>query len=305
MEVRKYYFEKRDNCEMCGTPNTANKVMGIRLSTTQGLRPKKKSGIGVTVVKCKNCGLVFADPMPVPFDIADHYNVPPESYWKESYFVSNDQYFAKEIVLFKKLSGRSSTEGLKVLDIGAGIGNAMKAMMETGFEVYGIEPSEPFYKMAIKRNGIDPEKLKLGMIENVDYEKNYFDFLTFGSVLEHLYHPAASIEKAMNWLKPGGLMQFEVPSAKYLMTKLINTYYSLIGTNYTTHISPMTTPFHLYDFTIDSFVKLGDRLGFEVIAKEFEVCEILNFPRFTHPFFKKIMKTTNTGMQLMIWLKKK
>ena len=62
----------------------------------------------------------------------------------------------------------------------------------------------PFYERAISKMNIDPGKLKLGMIEDVDYPENHFDFITFGAVLEHLYHPAASIEKAMKWLKPGG-----------------------------------------------------------------------------------------------------
>jgi 2-polyprenyl-3-methyl-5-hydroxy-6-metoxy-1,4-benzoquinol methylase len=49
---------------------------------------------------------------------------------------------------------------------------------------------------------IPPEKLQLGMIENIEYPKDNFDFITFGAVLEHLYDPSAAIKKAMNWLKP-------------------------------------------------------------------------------------------------------
>ena len=39
------------------------------------------------------------------------------------------------------------------------------------------------------------------MLEEVDYEANSFDFITFGAVLEHLYDPAQSIKQVMKWLE--------------------------------------------------------------------------------------------------------
>ena len=59
--------------------------------------------------------------------------------------------------------------------------------------------------------GINSERLNLGMAEEVEYPNDFFDFITFGAVLEHLYNPAESIERALQWLKPGGVMQIEVP----------------------------------------------------------------------------------------------
>ena len=163
--------------------------------------------------------------MPIPENLQDHYGIPPESYWIPSYFEWNDSYFNTEIEVLKKL--QPFQQGMKALDVGAGIGKSMISMEKAGYEVYGFEPAEPFYQRAIEKMGIHPEKLKLGMIENVDYPEASFDFITFGAVFEHLYHPAASLEKALHWAKKQAIIQIEVPSADYFISKLINTNQSL------------------------------------------------------------------------------
>jgi ubiquinone/menaquinone biosynthesis C-methylase UbiE/rubredoxin len=298
-----YYFHERNSCEMCGHPSDKHKVKGTRLNKSQGMRPWKKTGIAVTVQKCSNCGLIYSNPLPIPVDINDHYNVPPETYWRESYFQVNENQFLPEINTFKRLS--NFQPGMKALDVGAGIGKNMIAFEKAGFEAYGFEPSKAFYERAISKMGVNPERLRLAMMEEIEYDPETFDFISFGAVFEHLYHPYDALEKAMKWLKPGGLIQMEVPSANYLMPRFINFYNRICITNYTTNLSPMLSPFHLYEFTADAYKKAGDKLGYDVELSYIEVCEILHFPRFTHPFFKAIMKATNTGMQLMIWLRKK
>jgi 2-polyprenyl-3-methyl-5-hydroxy-6-metoxy-1,4-benzoquinol methylase len=277
--------------------------MGQRLNQTQGLRPKKKAGISVSVKKCNNCHLVYASPQPVPFDIQDHYGIPPETYWSAAYFNWTEAYFAPQVRDLKKLM--KIEPGMRALDVGAGIGKGMLSLEHAGFDTYGFEPSQPFYDRAITKMKINPSRLKLGMIEQVEYPQNHFDFITFGAVLEHLYHPAASIEKAIGWLKPGGIIHAEIPSSRWLIARMINFYYRLVGTNYVTNTSPMHEPFHLYEFELRSFQKLGERIGFIVASHEYMVCTIRNVPKILHPVFRKYMEITDTGLQLTVWLRKK
>jgi len=299
---KKYIFTDINSCNMCGNPTSLNKVMGLRLSTSQGLRPKSKTGIAVSVLKCTKCSLIYSNPLPIPENIQDHYGLPPEAYWNTVNYVWDENYFANEISILKKLMPLSI--GMKSLDIGAGLGRGMISLEKAGFDSYGFEPSEPFYNKAIEKMGINKNKLKLGQLETIDYPHDEFDFISFGAVLEHVYNPSESIRRAMQWLKPGGIMHIEVPSSHHLPTRIINTYYKLIGTSFVSNISPMHVPFHLYEFGLKSFQQLALKQSFAIADYQYEPCEVLNFPAFTHPLLKFIMKKTNTGLQLIIWLKK-
>jgi 2-polyprenyl-3-methyl-5-hydroxy-6-metoxy-1,4-benzoquinol methylase len=301
--MKKYSFKEISVCEMCGDQTANHKVLGQRLNKSQGYRPKTKSGISVSIIKCTNCGLIYSNPQPIPFDLQDHYGTPPEEYWKEEYFVWHPTYFSSQIEEAKKLLDFKS--GMKALDIGAGLGKAMLSMQSKDFDVYGLEPSIPFYERAISKMGIDREKLKLGAIEDLDYEPEFFDFITFGAVFEHLYEPSLCLEKALSWLKPNGIIHIEVPSTKWLLAKFMNFYFKLIGTNYVTNLSPMHTPFHLHEFDLKSFNKLSEKLNFKVENYKYDVCSIYYFPKIFHGLLRSYMKATNKGMQLTVYLRKK
>lgn len=289
---------------MCGERADRHKILGQRLNGSQGFRPRAKKGITTTILKCNNCRLVYSNPQPVPYSIHDHYGIPAETYWKPDYFKLDPNYFSNEIKRLHQLM--PFHDGMKALDIGAGLGKCMLMLEAAGFETYGLEPSKSFYEKAIKEMKINADKLKFGMIEQVDYNENYFDFINFGAVLEHLYNPSVCIEKALRWLKPGGLMQIEVPSADYLVARLINLYYTAIGTSYVTNTSPMHSPYHLFEFTLTSFHKLAEsNKTFEVVFSERFVCSAEPFPKIMHKILWKIMKVSKTGMQLSVWLKKK
>ncbi len=297
----RYTFVPVEECDMCGSPTSEHRVIGRRSNGHQGAFPKRKPGLSVSVSKCRRCSLVFANPMPVPFDLQDHYGIPPEVYWKDEYFQVSDTYFSDVIAKHRELGG--SVPGMTALDIGAGLGKAMIALERAGFETYGIEPSIPFHERAISRMGRDPERLLGVGVEQAEFSPGQFDFITFGAVLEHLYDPSASLTKALEWLKPGGLIHIEVPSSRWLIGRIINTVYRVQGSDLVGNISPMHAPFHLYEFGVPSFEMNGTRLGYQVAFHEHMVCDTY-LPRFLDPVLKPLMRATGTGMQLSIWLKK-
>ena len=257
MNNQQYTFLEVLECNMCGSNSSYHKKLGNRLNKSQGYSPKNKLGVSVSIQKCNNCGLIFSNPLPVPFDIQNHYGTPPDKYWIPEYFEYEPGYFKSQIEQAKKLL--SFKNGMKSLDIGAGIGKAMISMAKAGFDVYGLEPSKCFYEKAISEMGIKKERLILGSIEESKYEKEYFDFITFGAVFEHLYSPSACLAKALSWLKPNGIIHLEVPSSNWLLAKLINMFYSISGTDYVTNLSPMHPPYHLYEFDLQSFVELSKK----------------------------------------------
>ena len=287
---------------MCGTPAFKTKVLGRRLNQSQGRNPKTKIGITTTVVQCPNCDLIFSNPLPIPFDLQDHYGIPPEDYWTPEYFKISNNLFQNEIRRLKEL--KDLAPGMKALDIGAGLGKVMKVLENTGLDTYGIEPSKPFHERAISQMGIKPDRLQQVMIEDAEFPENEFDFITLGAVLEHLYDPSDAILKALKWAKSDGLIHIEVPSAHWLVNRLINLYYKFRRMDYVGNISPMHEPFHLYEFGLDSFKLHAAKHGYDIAFHEYFVCATY-MPSVLDKIIRPYMARTNRGMQLSIWLQKR
>lgn len=298
-----YSFRHIENCCMCLDSTSGHKLLGQRLNQTQGKNPRNKVGVSVSIQQCKNCGLIYSNPQPIPSSIQDHYGTPPEEYWKESYFNWTPGYFKGQIDKAIQLLGKDN--GFKALDIGAGLGKAMLSMESRGIEAYGLEPSIPFYNRAIEKMGIKKERLKQASIEESEYPDECFDFITFGVVLEHLYEPAESLERALKWLKPGGIIHIDVPSSRWLLSKIFNFYYRLAGTNFVTNLSPMHSPYHMHEFDIKSFEALGRRLGYTIDFHRYEVCNVYHLPKVFHGMLKKYMHKTNTGMNITLYIRKR
>jgi 2-polyprenyl-3-methyl-5-hydroxy-6-metoxy-1,4-benzoquinol methylase len=296
-----YGFKVSDRCNMCG--NTTNiSILGKRLNGTQGKRPASKMGITTTIVKCENCGLIFSNPQPMPQNLVDHYGMPPELYWQNDYFKADNSLFQHEIKTAGQLIGK--TRELVALDIGAGIGKAMIAMQRAGFEVWGIEPSVSFYEYAINKTGVRSDRLVLASAETASFPGAFFDFISFGAVLEHLYDPSQAIIRALNWLKPGGIIYADVPSSQWLISRIANYYYRLMGTDYVANLSPMHPPFHLYEFSVDSFRRHGGAHGYEIALCEYFICQTY-MPKVLDKLLHTIMDMTKSGMQISVWMRKK
>lgn len=290
-----YEFRPVAHCDMCG--GTSFKLLGMRLSASQGFRPRKAEGIAVPVKQCRDCNLVFSDPLPVPASHSDHYGE-PEDYWTPAAFRWTPDYFASEIATAKRLL--DFKPGMTALDIGVGLGKAMKSLSAAGFDSWGVEPSAGFRSKAIEMMELDPNRVQLAPVETAEFDQQ-FDFITFGAVLEHLYSPSLAIERVLRWLKPGGVIQAEVPSSHWLVAKIVNGWFRLSGTNYVTHISPMHPPFHLFEFGLRSFELNGQRLGYTVAEHLYMTCDVMHLP--LKPLFRRLMDATGTGMQLTVYLR--
>src|SRR5690554_4547411 len=103
MKESTYRFNYISRCEMCGEDSHSHKILGQRLSHSQGFNPRRKKGITTTIVRCRTCGLIYPNPQPIPLSLQDHYDVPAEDYWKPEYFKFDPQYFSHQIARIREL----------------------------------------------------------------------------------------------------------------------------------------------------------------------------------------------------------
>jgi SAM-dependent methyltransferase len=303
VRTRSYRFVYSDRCNMCSADRGRWRYRGLRLDRRQGLWPSRRPGIAVPIFQCRDCDLVFPNPMPLPERLEQHYDVPPEEYWPDSYFQVDPTYAGALINRFTELTGRPAA-ACTALDVGAGIGKGLKALARAGFRVTGIEPSPSFYRAAIDRMGIPEGQLQLASVEDARFPDGSFDVINFGAVLEHLADPAGVLAKAIAWLRPGGLMYVEVPSSAFLMTRLVRLFYRATGSGFVINTCPMHPPYHLFEFGLKSFTRHGARAGYAVAFHEYFPCAG-QMPRPLVGFFNRVMGLTGTGMQLAVWLERK
>lgn len=284
---------------MCKSDSSNFKLLGRRMNRSQGLSPRNKVALITSIEKCKKCGLIFSNPQPIPLNIEDHYGMDPVEYWQEDYFkpnVNGNKAIIEKAILYGGKNG-------KILDIGIGIGLGMKAMLDVGLDVIGVEPSAEFRNYAISKTGIPGERIVLSPIENAKFPEDHFDYINMGAVLEHLADPSDSIKLALQWLKPGGKIEIEVPNAEWMVGKLFNLYYFLTLQPYVANISPMHPPFHLFEFNLKSFQLNGEISKYKIIHHHYFVGPTY-LPAIFNRLMNKIMKITNTGMQLIVVLEK-
>lgn len=290
-----YNYTPRDECPMCAS--TSQRVLGRRLDRHQGLRPTQIVGVATTIVRCGDCGLVFPNPLPLPLSVGDHYDKPPEEYWQPAYFerTFDPNVFGQELARLMP-----SVRDPKCLDVGAGLGHMMGAMLKAGYDIHGIEPSPTFVERAIA-NGIPADRLQTAEVEDAVFPDQSFDFIVLSSVLEHLAHPGQVLERVIPWLKPGGMAFVAVPAADWLMSRALNLAYRLQGLDYVTNLSPMHDPYHLSEFTLASFQRHGQRAAYRIASHRRLVCSVF-LPKPFSTVAAKVMARTQTGMEIVVWL---
>ncbi len=296
-----YSFHPVEKCNMCGSGAEHHRILGKRLNASQGRHPGRKTGITTTIMRCRKCGLIFSNPIPVPLDIQDHYGVTAEDYWQEDYLKTQAGAYTNELQHIKEIL--NTKEQIVSLDIGAGFGAYMMACKNAGFDAYGCEPSESFYRRAIETMSLSPDHLIKCTVEELKWPDEKFHFIFMGAVLEHLTNPAQRLTDCMKWLKPGGILSVIVPSSDWLSVKLFDWSYKLRGLGYTAHLSPMHSPYHLYEFTLDSFKAQASNAGYTVHSCHYEMCQTF-LPGFLSFLLRPYMRRFNKGMEINILLQK-
>ena len=102
----------------------------------------------------------------------------------------------------------------RVLDVGCGRAALGEAVGALGWEVWGIEQSAEACATAAKRLDRLVEA-DLHDLDRVDAAlgATRFDALVFSDVLEHVYDPRGTLEKYLEYVKPGGRVFISVPNA--------------------------------------------------------------------------------------------
>lgn len=165
-------------------------------------------------------------------------------------------------------------EQKKVLDIGCAEGNLSKQMKINKCEVFGIEIDVESAKVAEKYC----KDIFIGNVESIklqeEYE-NYFDFIIFADVLEHLKEPSRVLKRFEKYLKEDGYIIVSLPNiANWRMRlKLLTGHFE-----YEDH--GLLDNGHLKFFNEKSAKRLLLDSGFEIVKFDITVGNLKRFAKF-------------------------
>ncbi len=146
--------------------------------------------------------------------------------YTEHYFLGSDgpQAMADETSRLKRLTAAAYLDeieaklgvdaqgrrGLRLLELGSGLGNLLVEAASRGYEVTGVEYAESSVRAANERLGA--ERVLQGSIGDVSLPVEHFDVAVLADVIEHTRDPLADLRRVWRVLRPGAVLFIAVPS---------------------------------------------------------------------------------------------
>tara|TARA_B110000263_G_C15292492_1_gene504033 strand:- start:747 stop:1688 length:942 start_codon:yes stop_codon:yes gene_type:complete len=195
-------------------------------------------------VKCENCNLVFASPRLTVDEINRIYKIGFKGKLEKKKDESDQSKYASIVKSFDKYRLNN-----RILDIGCFYGTFLKAANDFDWKIYGTEISEDIISHAKENTNGD---IRLGELEDIHFEENYFDVIVMMDVIEHLPDPLSTLKEINRILRPGGLLYFDTPNFDSLERRVI-------GKNLHTIF-----PWHFYFFNVETISKLLKNSNFSL-----------------------------------------
>ena len=237
----KIKYDVVESCNLCGCKeNDFFLKRGDLYTTLPGL---------FTLVRCKNCGLVYENPRPShdSWDLiypATYGQYNPSLHKEKSLAKFMRKYGLKKRANFVK---KYKPTG-KLLDVGCATGDFLEEMQQqTGWDVFGIEPHTEASQYA-RSIGLN---VQTGTLDDLQTSESKYDLITMWHVVEHLYDPKASLKIIHQLLKPNGIVILTTPNLNSLDAHLFGQYWT-----------GFELPRHFYVFSKQTILELFRQTGF-------------------------------------------
>ena len=195
------------------------------------------------IVKCTQCGFVYAHPRIETQDVLSAYiHMHDENYIKEE--VGRR---ASARIILNLLEKFCKDKG-RLLDIGCSTGFLLNEAQKRGWEVAGVELSEWAAEYAKKNFHLNIYNTNL---EKAGIPENSYDVVVMQDTIEHLLNPRGVLEEINRILKPGGILYVNTPDIESNSSRLLRAKWWGIN------------QFHLYYFSRKTLTKLLTACGFK------------------------------------------
>ena len=210
-----------------------------------------------SLYRCPSCKLVHTSPMPTDNELSAYYK--PQYYGEgkqkfssliEKWTISSNLRLASSIARRINKQAQIDNRPLRVLDIGCGRGNLLKAFNRLGFDCHGVERAE-FPDQSTDEN----IKIYRSSVKDAEFKDSYFDVVILWHVLEHLSNPADIVQEIYRIIDDSGILVIAVPNFGSFQSRLFKK-----------HWFHLDLPRHLYHFERQSLDNLLTTKKFETVS---------------------------------------
>ncbi len=202
-------------------------------------------------VLCADCGGVFLSPR---LTLAGLQRLYDAHYGEHGNPRPDEQHASRARRHVQRLRSVAPAPG-RVLDLGAGDGHFLKEARDIGWQVEGIELSEPRLRRAREMFGL---VLTAADLATVEFPAASFDAITMFQLIEHLHTPRPVLERLHRFLRPGGVL-------------LVSTPNILAHARKGRGAAKWGMPYHVLFFTPRSLVRTLESAGFEVLSAKMKL----------------------------------
>jgi 2-polyprenyl-3-methyl-5-hydroxy-6-metoxy-1,4-benzoquinol methylase len=248
---------------------------GTRIRVAAQLR-SERDGRTYQALQCRDCGLLFADPLP-DLSFEGLQEVYGAEYTGDQRVLEADEVSLEmgRIAVRRQMEivERYVSPGL-ALNVGA-MGRAIQVVRDRGWRLKIVDASRYAAETARALWGIE---VTVSRIEDYASEGETFDFVRMGHVIEHLADPVVAMRNVAKIMRPGGILLIDTDNAEGLRSQIEGGIRRLLGEGPTARLVKMATgkdlrkkygrlipPVHLNIFSERALRRVLEETGFEVL----------------------------------------
>jgi len=184
-----------------------------------------------TVAVCGLCGSWYRVPRPTAQELERIYDKDYYDSWgldedEASAWMSKRATFGPLLHRVKELliNGDAGNAGkTRLLDVGAATGMLLRTAGELGWEVYATELNH--YSADILRKCYGSERVFEGELTRCGFERDFFDVIMMTDVIEHVVDVPATLQKAADLLRTGGIVCITTPCIDAVSRVLMGSHW--------------------------------------------------------------------------------
>lgn len=224
---------------------------------------------GWTIVRCRNCGFIYTNPIPTREDLQRYYSSrtgPTEKSSMRPGFLSLRQSILMKLIRSPRVRiwvrkarlirwNKYLPQEGRLIDVGCAYGYlVLAAERMRKWACYGLDIQ--MHKLKYARSKYPYLSLYLGAVDELCFMDETFDIVIMTHVLEHTFDPLNTLLELSRILRTKGVLVVTVPDAAHPFARLMGKEFPLVQ-----------PPVHLWYFSAQTLARLLERTGMKVIHR--------------------------------------